>query len=190
MDTAPPKFQGEKIPRAQVYGERYQKFSQYGLEVDPNQWYQVEGHVLRINKPHRMRIHRQCHQCGGEVDAKGLCGKCNHSFCRQCTRNPPKRTEVEKEASRDKRAKILSERSTNATILPDWNADPKAKVVLRKPPKPSPQQELVYKNVRQRVRRMCCQCQDEHGNEVLFQGAQRKCPKCDHVRCTDCPRDP
>ncbi|KAF3767804.1 hypothetical protein M406DRAFT_328859 [Cryphonectria parasitica EP155] len=185
------KFQGEKVPRVQIYGDRIQQFSERcGLEVDPNAWYHMEGHVLRINRPVRMRVHRQCHQCGGDVGAKGLCGKCNHSFCHQCTRYPPKRSEDEKVASREKKAYIVKDREVNAMIVPDWDADTRKKtVVLRRSP-PSGQQELVHKKVRQRVRRVCCQCQDDNGAEVLFHGGQRQCPKCDHVRCTDCPRDP
>lgn len=191
VDDTLPTFEGETVPRTQIYNERFQHLSErYGLEVDHNNWYEMEGHVLRVHKPLRMRIHRQCHQCGSDLNSTGVCEKCNHSYCRQCTRYPPKRSETEKAASRDRKADIVKERTSNAMIVPDWNAAPNATVVLRRPAKPSAQQELVYKKVRQRVRRMCCQCQEADNSEVLFQGGRRTCPKCDHVRCTDCPRDP
>lgn len=169
----------------------------FGLEMDPNDRYQMDGHVLRVHKPLRMRVHRQCHQCGGELKATtGACDKCDHSFCRQCTRYPPKRNETEMAASRDRRAEILEERATNAMIPSDLDLDleldlnPSSTVVLRRPVKPCVQKELVYKKVRQRVKRMCCQCQDAGEAVVVFHGGTRNCPKCDHVRCTDCPRDP
>lgn len=74
-------------------------------------------------------------------------------------------------------------------IVPDWNFNSQDKVVLRRPAKPGGQ-ELVYKKVRQRVRRTCCQCLEFEGLEISFQGGKLSCPKCNHARCTDCPRDP
>lgn len=158
--------------------------------MDPYAWYQMDGNVLRVHKSHRVRVHRQCHHCGNEVSQGTQCNKCSHDLCRQCTRYPPKRNEAEAEANRERKAEILRERSANSMITPDWNADPHATVVLRRPARSSDQQELVYKKVRQRVRRTCCQCLDTDGTEVLFQGGDRFCTKCYHARCTDCPRDP
>jgi hypothetical protein len=43
---------------------------------------------------------------------------------------------------------------------------------------------LVYKKPRQRVRRSCHEC------DTLFKSGSKKCDKCGHARCTDCPRDP
>lgn len=189
LDDTPPAFDGEKIPRAQIYGERAQYLSErFGLDADylmDN--YRLDGHVLRVHKPLRMRVHRQCHQCGSNLNATGSCEQCSHNFCGQCTRYPPSRNETEKAASRDRKAEILKERSANAMIIPDPSPGPNQMVVVRKP---AAQQELVYKKIRQRVRRVCCQCQESGGSEVRFVGGNRNCSKCDHVRCTDCPRDP
>lgn len=158
--------------------------------MDPYAWYQMDGNVLRVHKTAHVRIHRQCHECGNQLSRGSQCDKCTHKFCRQCPRYPPKRTETELSASRDHKAEILKERSANAMISPDWRVDAHAPVVLRRPAKPSGQQELVYKKIRQRVRRTCCQCLEVDGTEVMFQSGGRFCPKCDHTRCTDCPRDP
>lgn len=180
----------EKIPRAQIYSERAQHLAHFGLEMDLNDRYRLDGHVLRVHKPLRMRVHRQCHQCGNDISTTGACDKCSHDYCQQCTRYPPKRDEAEKVASREKRADMMKKRAADATISPDWSAPNAAPpVIVRKPGKAGAQQKLVYKKVRQRVRRMCCQCQEAGDPEVQFHGS-RNCPKCDHVRCTDCPRDP
>jgi len=45
-------------------------------------------------------------------------------------------------------------------------------------------QPLVRKKPMQRVRRTCHEC------ATLFPGSVKVCPKCEHIRCTDCPRDP
>lgn len=151
---------------------------------------QLDGYVLRVHKPLRMRVHRQCHQCGSNMNATRFCEQCSHTFCGQCTRYPPIRDETEKAASRDRKAEIPEEKSANAMIIPDCNPESVPTVVVRRPTRPTGQQELVFKKVRQRVRRLCCQCQESEGSEVLFAGGNRNCSKCDHVRCTDCPRDP
>lgn len=179
------------MARAKIYGDRAQHLSErYGLELDPYACYQMDGHVLRMHKTTQIRIHRQCHQCGNQLSRGGQCDKCSHRICRQCPRYPPKRTEPELSASRDHRAQILKERSANATITPDWKADASVPVVIRRPAKAPVQQELVYKKIRQRVRRTCCQCLEAGGAEVLFQSGGKFCSKCNHTRCTDCPRDP
>lgn len=190
LDDAQAIFEGERIPRAQIYSQRAQQLAErFGLDMDPHTWYQMDGHVLRVNRSIRMRVHRTCHQCGSGLNQSGKCDSCKHSACGQCTYYPPKRSEAEKLASREKRDQILRERTANAMIVPDWNFNSHDKVVLRRPGKPGGQ-ELVYKKVRQRVRRTCCQCLEFDGLETSFQGGKLSCPKCNHARCTDCPRDP
>lgn len=185
-----PETQIERVPRAQIYEERLKRFSQRcNLDPETDLHYPTEGYVLRVSKQPRMRIHRQCHECGSEVNTRGLCAKCNHSFCPECTRYPRKQTEAEMAANRDAKNAILESCPAKATIVPDWNAGSNPIPIVRLPPRQA-QQELVYRKVRQRVRRTCCQCQEERGDEVLFRANQRCCPKCNHVRCTDCPRDP
>lgn len=178
------------VPRSQIYTDRYQKLYKNAgiLEVDLSNFYQMDGHVLRVHRTARMRIHRSCHQCGSEISKTGRCNKCDHSFCRQCTRFPSTRTEAAKAANREAKAEILKERAANPIISPALNFDPNAPVVVTRPARP--EQQLVYKEIRQRVRRTCCQCLGTDRSVVIFQGGGRDCAKCAHVRCTDCPRDP
>ncbi|KAL1835797.1 hypothetical protein VTK73DRAFT_5408 [Phialemonium thermophilum] len=128
-----------------------------------------------------MRVRRECENCGSLFHAGKACPQCGST---KYKRRPPKRTEAEREESRKKRAALLKAQAENAPIVPDWNpsaADRKA--VLRRPAKTGGQ-DLVYKKPRQRVRRTCCQCQR------LFVAHNKTCPGCQHVRCTDCPREP
>lgn len=186
-------IEGEKIPRSQIYGERAQRLSErFGLQVDASNLYSTDGHVLRVHKPIRMRVHRECHLCGGSVNTTGLCDKCQHTFCHQCTRYPPKRSECERLASRAHRTELQRQHDASAIIAPDLNMDNNHQpmAVLRMPPRPATQRQLVHKKIRQRVRRTCCKCQEAGEGDVLFVYAERECSKCRHARCTDCPRDP
>jgi len=173
----------EKIPRAQIFAERAKKLGElYGVELKPSDWHSSEGHVLRVEKPIKMRVHRKCHVCNTSFGAGKECPSCKHPRCKQCPRVPPKRTEAEREESRKKRAAILKERAENPPIIPDWDTSDK-KIVLKKPSKTGGQ-DLIHRKPRQRVRRNCCQCEKQFGAHV------KTCEGCSHIRCTDCPRDP
>jgi hypothetical protein len=150
--------------------------------MNPGEWYSTEGHALRVEKPIRMRVHRECHKCGRTFGLAKECLGCQHSRCKQCPRNPPKRTEAEREESRQKRAAMLKERELNPIIIADWDHSDK-KILLRRPARPAGQ-DLIHKKPRQRIRRTCCQCQK------LYSSGSKTCQSCQHARCTDCPRDP
>lgn len=178
----PAAVEATKIPRSQIFAERAKKLGElYGLELPPSEWHKTEGHALRVEKPIRMRVHRKCHLCSTSFGLGRECPNCAHPRCKQCPRIPPKRTEAEKEESRKKRAAIIKERAEKAPIIPDWDPTPK-KIVLKRPAKTGGQ-DLYYRKPRQRIRRTCCECQK------LFTGT-KICEGCQHVRCTDCPRDP
>ncbi|KAL2172847.1 hypothetical protein VTG60DRAFT_25 [Thermothelomyces hinnuleus] len=180
--AVPAAVEATKVPRSQIFAERAKKLGElYGLELPPSEWHKTEGDALRVEKPIRMRVHRKCHLCGTSFGVHKECPQCKHQRCKQCPRVPPKRTEAEREESRKKRAAIIKERAEKAPIIPDWDPTPK-KIVLRRPAK-SGGQDLYYRKPRQRIRRTCCEC------ERLFTGT-KICEGCQHVRCTDCPRDP
>ncbi|KAL1842637.1 hypothetical protein VTJ49DRAFT_4685 [Mycothermus thermophilus] len=176
----PVAVEATKIPRSQIFAERAKKLGEmYGLEL-PTEWYSTEGHVLRVEKSIKMRVHWHCHVCNTSFGLAKECAKCKHHRCKQCQRVPPKRTEAEKEESRKRRAAILKERAERQPIIPDWDPTPK-KIVLKRPAKTGGQ-DLYYRKPRQRIRRTCCSC------GKLFMS--KTCEGCQHVRCTDCPRDP
>lgn len=172
-----------KVPRSQIFEERAKKISErFGIEITPSEWHSSEGHALRVEKPIRMRVHRECHKCGHNFGLAKECPNCKHHRCKECQRRPAKRSEAERAESRKKRAAAEKERAENPPIIADWDLSSK-KITLTRPAKQGGQ-DLVHKKPRQRVRRTCCQCSS------LFHGAEKSCPGCQHARCTDCPRDP
>ncbi|KAK5998290.1 hypothetical protein PT974_00664 [Cladobotryum mycophilum] len=174
-----------KLSRSELFEERAKKLSErFGLEIHPSGWQITvpDDTVLRIDKPIRMRIRRTCHRCNAIFTSSKECSNCQHLRCVKCTRYPPKRTETELVASREKRAAIIKSHKENAPITVDWDWQ-QTNVVLKRPSKTGGQ-DLVHKKPRQRVRRTCHEC------NTLFMAGSKTCEKCSHVRCTDCPRDP
>ncbi|EXF85644.1 hypothetical protein CFIO01_11249 [Colletotrichum fioriniae PJ7] len=175
-----------RVPRSELFEERARKLGErFGLEIKQSEWISTEGTALRVEKPIRMRVHRTCHKCNATFAAAKECPGCQHVRCTKCVRHPPKRTEAERIASREKRAAILKAQKENAPIVPDYSYDAKnAKDIVLKRPSKTGGQDLIYKKPRQRVRRTCHECQ------TLFTAGSKTCSKCSHNRCTDCPRDP
>lgn len=172
-----------KVARAELAQERAKKLGErFGLEIKPDEWFPTEGHTLRVEKPIRMRIHRICHRCNTPFGAAKECPGCQHVRCGKCIRNPPKRTEEEKAASREKRAAQLKALDENPPLVADYNFTGKVPVLTIK--SKTGGQDLVLKKPRQRVRRTCHEC------GTLFVAGNKTCANCQHVRCTDCPRDP
>lgn len=170
-----------KVPRQELFEERARKLGEkYGLEIKKSEWYSTEGTALRVEKPIRMRVHRTCAACSATFSSAKECPSCGST---KYKRYPPKRTEAEKIASRERRAALIKANKENAPIIPDYRPEPKKEPVLTKPSKTGGP-DLVHKKPRQRVRRTCHECQ------TLFNTGSKKCEKCEHVRCTDCPRDP
>lgn len=131
-----------------------------------------------------MRVRRTCHKCSATFSSAKECPNCQHARCTKCTRYPPKRTEAEIIASRERRAAIIKANKENAPIIPDYSyVFDEKKIVLTRPSKTGGQ-DLVHKKPRQRVRRNCHEC------STLFISGNKTCERCGHVRCTDCPRDP
>ena len=68
-------------------------FAKYGLEFDGDtvlvSALDKPGH--RVQKPIRMRVRRECHQCHSTFSRSLSCTKCDHRYCRECKRYPPKK---------------------------------------------------------------------------------------------------
>ncbi|KAM0254526.1 hypothetical protein ACHAQJ_006686 [Trichoderma viride] len=174
-----------RLSKLELFEERAKKLNErFGLEIHPMEWQSAipSDTVLRMDKPIRMRIRRTCHRCNATFGGPKECPNCNHSRCTKCTRYPPKRSEAEIIASRERRAAKIKANRENAPILPDYG--PVEKNVVLKRPSKTGGQDLVHKKPRQRVRRTCHEC------DTLFMAGSKTCEKCKHIRCTDCPRDP
>ncbi|KAI1820754.1 hypothetical protein F4861DRAFT_39673 [Xylaria intraflava] len=182
-----PEYEGATvIPRIQIHEERAKKLgTRFGLEIKPSEWHSSEGDVLRVDKPVRMRIHRQCHLCQSRFGTGNVCPSCQHTRCKQCTQNPGKRTEAERQINREKREALIQKHKDMAPILPSYDYSPQ--IILTKPRKAG-NQDLVFRGrPRMRVRRFCHNCEaliNSHGAQA------RICNECGHKRCADCPRYP
>lgn len=174
-----------RLSKSELFEERAKKLGErFGLEIKPGEWQAASSDetVLRIDKPIRMRVRRSCHRCNANFGSAKECPNCQHVRCTKCARYPPKRTEAEVIASREKRAALMKANKENQPIIPDYSYEPK-EIVIKRPSKTGGQ-DLIYKKPRQRVRRTCHECQ------TLFATGSKTCENCSHERCTDCPRDP
>ncbi|KAJ8124834.1 hypothetical protein O1611_g8806 [Lasiodiplodia mahajangana] len=119
-----PEYEGAtRIPRIQIHEERAKKLgARFGLEIKPSEWHSSEGDVLRVDKPVRMRIHRECHRCKSRFGAGN--------------------TEAERQANREKREALIQKHKDMAPIIPSYDYSPQ--IVLKRPRK-APTQDLVYK---------------------------------------------
>ncbi|KHN98002.1 uncharacterized protein MAM_04391 [Metarhizium album ARSEF 1941] len=138
--------------------------------------------VLRVDKPIRMRVRRTCHRCNTAFTTGNECRMCQHVRCERCPRHPPKEAQAELLADLEHLEAEANANKENAPIVPDyfWGDE---RIELKRPSKTGGQ-DLVHRKPRQRVRRTCHECQ------TLFATGSRKCENCNHIRCTDCPRDP
>ncbi|KAK9773546.1 hypothetical protein AB5N19_11021 [Seiridium cardinale] len=134
-----------RIPRSQVHEERAQRLSaNYGVGIEPSEWHSADGDVFRVEKPVRVRLHRDCHRCQTSFGANNKCPGCDHHYCSKCGRNPPKRTESQKQASRQKREQTAQKQQEFAPIIPDYGlSEP---IVVTRPSKTGGQ-PLVHKTV-------------------------------------------
>ncbi|CAG8954813.1 hypothetical protein HYFRA_00004739 [Hymenoscyphus fraxineus] len=175
---SPDEPQLKKMIRSEVHAERARVLGErFRVTIEPQQYTGGDKIVYRIEKPIRVRIHRQCHKCNTVFGGNKICSSCEHVRCKGCPRYPPLKTGKDKE-------KALPAALSPSYIEPDtyWNL--KEEITLTKPnPKPGCQ-PLVRKKPMQRVRRNCCAC------SALFMPNSKICPRCEHGRCTDCPRDP
>jgi hypothetical protein len=149
--------------------------------MQPSEWQSTEGDVYRVEKHVRVRVHRDCHRCHTPFGTANQCPSCRHAYCTKCGRNPARRTELEKQASRQKREEIAREQEKVAPIAPHYGVAASIKVTR---PSKSGGQPLVHKPPRMRVRRNCHKC------STLFRSSTRVCENCGHRRCDDCPKTP
>ncbi|OAA43671.1 hypothetical protein NOR_04246 [Metarhizium rileyi] len=173
------------VPKQTILEESAKKMGEnFGRVIDSSNFFTPSANdsVLRVDKPSRMRIRRTCHRCDTTFTTRNECTKCQHVRCERCPRYPPKEVEAEVLANIEQVEADLKSKRENSPIMPDFHWGDE-RIELRRPSK-SGGQDLVHRKPRQRVRRTCHECQ------TLFATGSRKCENCNHIRCTDCPRDP
>ncbi|QGA14123.1 hypothetical protein EYB26_001776 [Talaromyces marneffei] len=165
-------------------------FVKYGLTLEPQEWMSSRNYeVKRVEKPIRMRVRRTCHRCQTTFGSDKVCSNCQHVRCKTCPRYPPARTKEEKEAralakAKGKQQERPSDRA--AVVAPIEPSDDTEEIEYTPLTMESRTggQDVIYKDIKQRVRRTCHQCQ------TLFLGASTVCESCGHIRCKRCPREP
>ncbi|KAE8350405.1 hypothetical protein BDV28DRAFT_159628 [Aspergillus coremiiformis] len=152
-------------------------FAKYGLTPEPGEWRSHNDMaVQRVAKPIRMRVRRTCHRCQTTFGPDKLCTNCQHVRCKKCPRYPAAKTH-------DQTATALH------TILAQKDKNPTGtQRKVKEPPLTLPSrtggQDLVRKQIKQRVRRTCHRCC------TTFAPGATECNSCKHTRCKKCPRDP
>ncbi|OOQ83194.1 hypothetical protein PEBR_36273 [Penicillium brasilianum] len=162
-------------------------FAKYGLTLEPGEWKSpTDIQFARVTKPIRMRVHRTCHRCETTFGPEKVCVNCQHPRCKKCPRFPPTCETGDNEQPRVPRPRVAEIRARQPGTLPitphlKLTGNPAAPLVM---PSRTGGQDLVRKQVVQRVRRRCHSC------ETVFAPGSKVCSSCSHVRCKKCPRDP
>jgi hypothetical protein len=181
--TAPDGPQPVKIMRSQIDAERANKLGQrFKLpKMEAHEFSsKPDKEALRVEKPIRMRIHRTCHKCETTFGGNKICASCQHPRCSMCPRYPVKKPKVEGAKGKENEA---PKAPVEGAIEPDTYWGMQEKYVLTMPSRTGGQ-PLVRKKPMQRIRRTCHEC------ATLFSARAKRCSNCEHIRCTDCPRDP
>ena len=162
-------------------------FAKYGLALRPGDWTPPSrSNVERVEKPIRMRVHRECHQCQTTFGREKVCSNCHHIRCAQCPRYPlrKKRKAPGMESSGAGPGPGAGPGLGSGLLAVDMRIQSNASGVALTMPGRSPGKELVRRPPLQRVRRTCHKC------ESVFRGKDQACLSCNHERCPKCPRDP
>jgi len=145
-------------------------FAKYGLTLEAHDWTRPSAPVpavQRVERAIRMRVHRSCHRCGSLYGADKTCQQCEHKRCKRCPRYPPKQKTEDKVKAKDQDVVDRVTRKKILTLTTRFGT------------------ELAHQPTKQRIRRTCHKC------ETLFSPSTATvCDGCQHVRCTNCPREP
>ncbi|OQE31673.1 hypothetical protein PENSTE_c001G09510 [Penicillium steckii] len=163
-------------------------FAKYGLTLEPGEWKAPAGDLQlnRVTKPIRMRVRRTCHRCETTFGPEKVCVNCQHPRCKKCPRFPPAKEKEKGERELVSKTKIGEIRSRQRGALPlaphfKYTGNPAAPLTISSR---SGGQDLVRKDVVQRVRRTCHVCKTD------FVKGSKECLSCKHIRCKKCPREP
>ncbi|KAL7274045.1 hypothetical protein RUND412_003064 [Rhizina undulata] len=149
-------------------------FKKHGLEITTSEWPLSDvPQGERVQKDIRMRVHRTCHKCSTPYGAERVCTECNHKRCKKCPRFPVKKP---KDKGKEKEKEVIPEKPHFVKKKKDYSS------VLTLPSRTGGQ-DLVRKQIRQRVHRSCHRCGTDFAGEKV-------CSSCKHNRCKNCPREP
>jgi len=169
-------------PKATKQEKARALFEKYGLTLEPHEWALSSREPgERIEKPIRMRIHRQCHRCMTTFGPDKVCANCQHTRCKKCPRYPARKSKDAKGKSRTAGVAGVGAGAAGSDAE-KLKSQIRPKQLTR--PSRTGGQDLVRRPIVQRVHRKCHRCQKD------FAAGERICSSCSHVRCKKCPRDP
>ncbi|EGX92767.1 hypothetical protein CCM_04140 [Cordyceps militaris CM01] len=143
---------------------------------------QPDETVLRQDKPVSLRLRWYCHRCNSDINSQGSCSNCAHVRCRICIRLPGDH-DVDDDAVGMIPTQSRYQANDEGYHVP--GSDRTAAGIVRQRRSNTGGHDLVLRKPRHRVRRTCHVCKTD-----FAQLGQTICDKCEHVRCSDCPRDP
>ncbi|KAF8242909.1 hypothetical protein K440DRAFT_563672 [Wilcoxina mikolae CBS 423.85] len=168
----PPKHPSTPPPPMTAAERAQALFKRHGLDVKPSDLpLSNTPQAERVQKDIRMRVHRTCHKCDTSYGPDKTCQQCGHKRCKRCPRHPLKK-------SKDKGKEKLT--AKGAPGYKKRRGDYMYGITI---PGKRGGQDLVHKEVRQRVHRKCHRCEADFAGEKL-------CRNCKHQRCKKCPRLP
>ncbi|RAL14065.1 uncharacterized protein BO97DRAFT_19041 [Aspergillus homomorphus CBS 101889] len=154
--------------------------AKYGLALEPGEWKSSSDiTVQRVVRPIRMRVRRTCHRCQTTFGPDKVCASCQHVRCTSCPRHPatkPSDTQAQTEVALQT---LLSRKLREAAPPPPRPKEPRLTLPSR-----TGGQNVVHRPPRQRIRRTCHRC------STVFAANAVECSTCQHIRCTQCPREP
>ncbi|KAE8132665.1 hypothetical protein BDV38DRAFT_287583 [Aspergillus pseudotamarii] len=154
-------------------------FAKYGLTLEPGEWRSpTDTEVQRVVKPIRMRVRRTCHRCQTTFGIDKLCTNCQHVRCKKCPRYPPHKSSHDHQ-NESALQTILSQKGKEPAGAPRKPKEPPLTLPSR-----TGGQDVIRKEVKQRIRRTCHRCCTTFAPDVT------ECENCQHTRCKKCPREP
>ncbi|KAI5847459.1 hypothetical protein BZA05DRAFT_446947 [Tricharina praecox] len=170
----PPKNPTSPPPVMSAAERAQALFKKHGLDVKSTDLpLSTTPQSDRVQKDIRMRVHRSCHKCETPYGADKTCLECGHKRCKKCPRHPLKK-------SKDKGKEKVTTKTGIAPGYKKRKGDIAYGITI---PGRRGGQDLVRKEVRQRVHRKCHRCDTDFASEKV-------CGKCKHNRCKKCPRHP
>ncbi|KAM3456049.1 hypothetical protein MY3296_001918 [Beauveria thailandica] len=173
------------VPKSEIAEQRGKAIStRLGMQVQTWEMRttQPDETVLRQDKSLRLRLRWYCHRCHGDMTYQGSCSHCAHARCKICIRLQPDQ-DVDDDIVGRRPTRRRHQNSDEGYHVHDAIRNEAGMQLQRRSNAGGP--DLVLRKPRYRVRRTCHVCKADFA-EV----SQTTCNKCQHIRCTDCPRDP
>ncbi|KAI9703884.1 MAG: hypothetical protein M1836_007656 [Candelina mexicana] len=185
------------------------RVGKYGLNLEPHGCPARGAIGVRVEKPIRSRIHRQCHRCESNFGRDKTCLNCAHKRCTKCPRYPFKESKIKtgpqealsapgdievsgleverrvvEELEVEKVEPVVKEPEITKLDVENLTITPIPILPVITSPANNGDSDLVHKPISQQVHRICHKCETEFFLE------EKICAYCGHLRCKSCARDP